>query len=246
MRYIPTFSPRVEELKNEAKKLQRKRGGKHTDHLNRVAKGAGYEHWHHVVLCHKETLRGYGGKALLDECRSIVLAEQEGRVAVVMTGPEIQVGPFVFFSSGIGDAWLLSPEENLCLCLMWRGEVKELQIQDTQTHLHISWDGRFELIGNFMHVAPFDSALSPQTVGGYPLEGVRKLITQVESFEKKFLSVIEQDDAQPLTQEVIADLVRQGWDEADLKESAADGFRYSASRNSLLSPVFASEAFDSW
>ena len=49
MRYIPTSDAVVERLRKQAKKVQRSGGGKHTDLLNKVAKAAGYDHWHHVV-----------------------------------------------------------------------------------------------------------------------------------------------------------------------------------------------------
>lgn len=55
MRYIPTSAATVDSLKKQAKKLQRTGGGKHVDLLDRVARGAGYDHWHHVTLCQRET-----------------------------------------------------------------------------------------------------------------------------------------------------------------------------------------------
>jgi hypothetical protein len=51
MRFIPTTDEIVARLRKQAKRLQRAHGGKHTDLLTRVAKGAGYDHWHHVIQC---------------------------------------------------------------------------------------------------------------------------------------------------------------------------------------------------
>jgi hypothetical protein len=53
MRYLPTPDEVVERLKKQAKKLQRSGAGKHSDLLNRAAKQAGYDHWHHVVKCNE-------------------------------------------------------------------------------------------------------------------------------------------------------------------------------------------------
>ena len=42
MRYVPTSAATAEALKKQAKKLQRKSGGKHAGLLDRIAHGAGY------------------------------------------------------------------------------------------------------------------------------------------------------------------------------------------------------------
>lgn len=244
MRFIPTFDVRVEQLKLEAKKIQRKRGGKHTELLDRVARGAGYDHWHHVIQCQRQTAAKQGGQVLLAECASIVLAEQAGDVKVVMTGPEVQVGPFVLFSTGLGDAWLLSPEEDLALCLMWHGQVNKLQITETAHELHIGWDAAYELAGAFIKLDPVDDRISAQVIGGYPLDDVRDLIDRALSFEGKFAKVIAQEDAIDLTEAIIQDLVKQGWEEERLRAQAGEGFRYSPSRNTLLGPVFYSDDDD--
>lgn len=241
MLYIPTFTARLEQLKKEAKKLQRKSGGKHTELLNRIARGAGYEHWHHMVLCNKEKITSYGGLALIAECLNAIRAEQEGRVIVAITGPEIAIGPFLVFSMGVGDAWLISPNEGLGLCLMWHGQVNEPKIEDTGSHIQIGWDVKYELLGEFLRFDPTDSTLRSQAVGGYPMDAIRSATFKLESFEKRNLSVISQDDAEDQSPEMIAQLVRKGWPEDDLHMCAGQGFRYSPSRNSLLSPLDFSE-----
>ena len=121
MRYIPTSAATVDSLKKQAKKLQRKAGGKHADLLNRVAKSAGYDHWHHVTLCVKQAEAQRGLGALEAECEAAVRAARDGRDVIVLTGPEVVAVPLILLASQ-GDAWLLDPEENLALCLMFRGE----------------------------------------------------------------------------------------------------------------------------
>lgn len=241
MRFIPTFDARVDSLKKKAKQLQRKGGGKHADLLNRVAKSAGYDHWHHVVLCHKRTTAKRGAEALLAECIAIQEAERLGEVKVVMTGPEVGVGPFVLFSTGIGDAWMLDPEDGGAACLVWRSEVRPARITETPRHIEIGWDGGYELLGAFMQVMTEADGIGSRAVAGYPLDLVRDLIDRALSFERKFAAVIQQEDALEMTEEVIAQVVRLGWDESKVREFAAQGFRYSPSRNTMLSPIVTSD-----
>ena len=54
MRYIPTSAVVVEKLKQAAKQAKRKYKIPHSEALNRVARGEGYDHWHHVTLCARE------------------------------------------------------------------------------------------------------------------------------------------------------------------------------------------------
>ena len=80
MRYIPTSDEVVERLKKQAKKLQRSGGGKHSDLLNRVAKQAGYDHWHHVVKCNEHASAASQMRTIRVECEAIVAAELRGDV----------------------------------------------------------------------------------------------------------------------------------------------------------------------
>lgn len=50
MRHIATPAIAVEKLKQAAKKAKRKYKISHSDALDRVARGEGYAHWHHVIL----------------------------------------------------------------------------------------------------------------------------------------------------------------------------------------------------
>lgn len=70
---------------------------------------------------------------------------------------------------------------------------------------------------------------------------MRDLIERALSFEGKFAKVVAQEDAIDLTEAIIQDLVKQGWEEERLRAQAGEGFRYSPSRNTLLGPVFYSD-----
>lgn len=241
MRYIPTPEAVVERLKKQAKKLQRSGSGKHSDLLNRVAKQAGYDHWHHVVQCSEAGNATRDLRTIRGECEDIVASELRGEVKVVMTGPELRVGPFVLFSTGIGDAWLLEPDEQLAMCLVWRGAQQEISIHDDLARLEVAWDCEYELLGEFFHVESEQPMIGSQAIGGYPLEAVRKLIDRAQSFAAKFDAVIAQSDAVAMTPDVIAHMVKKGWTEGELLKLKDDGFRYSPGRDSLISPVVSSE-----
>ena len=244
MRHIPTSAEQVESLRKQAKKLQRAGGGKHADLLNRVAKGAGYDHWHHVVQCH-DLFKGSRGLSLLkQECDAISRAELNGDIRVVLTGPEIGIGPFIVFSTGIGDAWLLDPENQLAMCLVWRNQKIEPDLKEDPRTILIGWHGAYEILGDMFRIESDQAEIGIRAVGGYPLDGVRKVIDRIQSFGRKFDTVIAQTDTVELTTDVIARLVKQGWSEAELAEAHSDGFRYSPSRDSLLSPTISSDDLD--
>ena len=241
MRYIPTPDAIVERLRKQAKKLQRSGGGKHADLLNRVAKQAGYDHWHHVVQCNAEVRAKEDLLTIRGECEAIVAAELRGEAKAVMTGPELEVGLFVLFSTGIGDAWLLEPDEQLAMCLAWRGTPQESGIRDIPGRMEIQWDGAYELLGDFFRVETEHPLIGTRAIGGYPLDRVRELIDRAQSFEAKFDAVIAQTDAMEMTAEVIAQMAKQGWSEAELSKMKDEGFRYSPSRNSLVGPTMSSD-----
>ncbi|MBK7531513.1 hypothetical protein [Piscinibacter sp.] len=115
MRYIPTPDETVERLKKQAKKLQRSGAGKHVELLNRVAKQAGYDHWHHVVKCNENAQAVAQLRSIRDECESIIGAELRGEAKGVVTKDGPACPPFALFSTGIGDAWLLEPNEHLAM-----------------------------------------------------------------------------------------------------------------------------------
>ncbi len=51
MRVVPTSPARANELKREAKRLQRKGSHTHVEALEVIAQQEGYDHWHHVIKC---------------------------------------------------------------------------------------------------------------------------------------------------------------------------------------------------
>lgn len=244
MRYIPTPDAVVEGLKKQAKKLQRSGAGKHSDLLNRVAKQAGYDHWHHVVQCNEVAKAAGDMRTIRGECEAIVAAELRREAKAVMTGPELLVGPFVLFSTAKGDAWLLEPDEGLAKCLVWQGARQQIGLRDDPARLEVEWDCEYELLGDFFRVESEHPVIGSRAIAGYPLEEVRRLIDRAQSFDAKFDAVIAQTDAVEITLDVMAQMSKRGWSEADLLRMKEEGFRYSPSRNSLISPIVSSEDED--
>lgn len=239
MRFIPTTAARVEQLKKQAKRLKSTKGGKHADLLNAVAKTAGYDHWHHVTLCLDQTERSESARSLADEVDRILTAEKSSEIVMIMTGPEISAeGPLVLFSTGVGDAWLIDPEDNSAACLMWQGEKRLAPFRDQADAIEIDWDGDLALNGQFVNLdCPAVPEIGRRAVAGYPVDAIRDILTRVQSVERKMVDIFGQVDGVDLTDEVIGDLVRSGWNRADLERGRAEGARYSPGRNSLLSPV---------
>ncbi len=241
MRYLSTSDEVVEALKKQAKKLQRSGAGKHSALLNRVAKQAGYHHWHHVVLCNERANAVKQMRAIRESCEAIISAELRGEAKSLMTSDGMACPPFVLFASGIGDAWLLEPDEQLAMCLVWQGERQTIGLRDDPDRVEVEWDGAYELLGDVFSIESQHPAIGVRAIGGYPLGDVRPLLDQAQSTMKKAALVIGQLDAVELTPEVVAQMVRSGWSEERVLELKADGYRYSPSRDSLLGPAMSSE-----
>ncbi len=244
MRYLPTPDEAVERLKKQAKKLQRIGAGKHSELLNRVAKQAGYDHWHHVVQCNEVAKAADHMRTIRGECDAIIAAEMRGEAKAVMTGSELLVGPFVLFSTGKGDAWLLEPDERLAGCLVWQGARQQIGLRDDPARLEVAWDCEYELLGDFFRVESEHPLIGSRAIGGYPLREVRDLLDKAQSTLAKMDAVIGQADAVEITPDVVAQMAKQGWSEPELLRMKAEGWRYSPSRNSLLGPIMSSNDDD--
>lgn len=238
MRFIKTTPAQVEALKKQAKRIQRNGGGKHADLLNRVARSAGYDHWHHVRLCLAETEQIKGSRQLLPEVEAIIQSALAGKGKIVATGPETLASrQFVLFATEDGDAWLLDPEEDKVLCLVWHGERQEVVIQDLPTQIKILWHGGFELNGPFFAVSTDHPGVGSRYIAGYPLDTLRETLERVRSADKRIEQIFGREDVVAITPEIIRQLVGQGWAEAALLEAVRAGAQYSPSRNTVLYPA---------
>ncbi len=163
---------------------------------------------------------------------------------MIVTGPEIGAGPFVLFSTGIGDAWLLDPDEQIAMCLVWQGVRVEAAVSEDPLRLELGFDGHYELLSAFFRVESHNEVIGERTIAGYPTDQLRPVLEDAKPFDLKFAELFGQFDAVDLSPEVIKQLVNQGWDEARLQQATQEGLKYSPSRNSLLGPTMSSDDED--
>jgi hypothetical protein len=211
MRYIRTTAQRAEELRKHAKHLKRNGGGKHTDLLDRVARTAGYDHWHHVKLCLQQTEQEDLASTLMDEVRVVQAAEEAGEVRFIVTGPEKGLAQqFLLFSTGVGDAWLLEPAAGRGRCLTWRGENQVSWIRDLARHVEILWDGEFELREQFFVARTGNALIGSRMILGYPLDRLRDFLERLKPQVAREAEVFGQEDTVPLTEDVLRRLETSG------------------------------------
>jgi hypothetical protein len=243
MRHIPTSDARVEQLKKEAKRHQRKHGGKYTEALDKVAKKANYDHWHHVTLCAGESERAKAYPELDKVFNGVIEAAKRGEATVASTSGEHGFGPYVLFSSTSGDAWLLDPDGFGAMCLIWRGKTPEegagaARREDT------GWHAEYELLGDFFRVESELPDIGEQAIAGYPVDEIRAAIAEAMSTETKMFMTIGRAGAVEMTPDVIARMMERGMSEGELLRMKADGFLYSPGRDTLLSPPESSDDFE--
>jgi hypothetical protein len=240
MHFIPTYLSKVQNLKKQAKRLQRQGAGTHVYLLDQVAQSAGYDHWNHVIKCLEETERAQAARGLLAEIEAVVKAELAGEVRIVRTGPEAtREQPFILFSTGTGDAWMLEPRNDQAVCLVWHGERQSPHIKDLPTRLEILWDGTFEIRGDFFVVETRHPQIKSRAIAGFPVDRLRPYLEASKSVIRKIDEVFAQEDVVPLTPDIVAHLIKTGWDEKQLTVAARQGARYSPSRDSVLFPPVA-------
>lgn len=236
MRHISTSAAMVDKLKKQAKRLQRTGGGKHAELLDRVARSAGYLHWHHVQLCAKNTASKQGLDALKEEISIIQTAALEGVTKIIVTGPEAGIDSLLLVAHG-GDAWLLEPSEQLIACLVWHGQLQDPPLRETARQIGIGWDGHYELAGPAFVLETRHPDIGTRMLMGYPLEEMRKLIDQTQDFQAKLAALFSDELSMEITPAVANDMIVAGWDRQRVDEAAAAGMRYSPSRNTLLTPM---------
>ena len=131
---------------------------------------------------------------------------------------------------------MLEPLHDRAICLVWRGKHQSPHIKDLPTQLEILWDGSFELRGEFFVVKTEHPEIGSRAIAGFPVAQLRPYLEATKSVARKVDEVFGQEDAVPLTPDVVEHLTKTGWDEKQLAIAARQGARYSPSRDSILFP----------
>lgn len=237
MRFILTTAVAVEKLKQQAKKTKQKLKMPHAEALDRVARGAGYNHWHHVIQCAQQTQRqGENTPSLAKECRAMIDATLRGDGKLVITGPEIINRPLILFADGRGDAWMLEPNEGLAMPLCWQGNPCGPHLRDHGSRLEVLWNGTFSLAGDAFLADIEDETVGRRAIHGYDIDTLRQAMWEVESFARRLDEVFINRDTVPLTDELIDELAAKGMPRDDLLFARDAGAQYSPKRASLLFP----------
>ncbi len=180
MRFILTTDFQVEKFKQSAKKLRRSNTLPHREALDKVAKANGYNHWHHVTICHQETVNRFGDGVKAGTIDPTSYVEKE--VAFILGCAEkgdarlVKIGSLVFFSTEDGDAWMLDPADSLALCLRWRGERQEFSNHESPERFEIQWDGRFEIRDEAFFVESANPRIGVRTILGYPSTDIKDVL----------------------------------------------------------------------
>lgn len=239
MRHIPTSAEKAEHLKKQARRLQRNGGGKLADLLDRVARGAGYEHWRHVTACLQGAPAEDGVALLRSRIATFQALAVEGGQRIDITGPEMLAVPMVMFAAQ-GDAWLLEPHTQECMCLAFHGERVESGLVEDGEQVTMQFHGTYRLEGDAMQFRTGLPLVGNREVQGLPIAELREACRQATaSFQARFTSPASREAVEPLTEGLIDLLIDRGFgnfDRAELQQAARHGALYSPARDALVYP----------
>lgn len=239
MRFIITSARIVEMLRQVAKKLKRKHSISHTEALDKAAKQHNYNHWLHVTWCEKETLKSE--RSLVEACADYVRSARDGKRDLDVLQHE-GVTPLLLFSTDDGDAWLLDPIRQKGLCLCWRRETQIYTLRANGRAMEIDWDAEYLTTEDYgFSVQSTNPNVGTRVIAGYPIEDIERLEDQ--RFSEEIRQTIFGEGAEDVTDELVEELVRNGWSRETVEQYRAQELRYSRPRNTFLGPVLTNEDF---
>lgn len=239
MRFIITSAQSVEKLKQQAKKLKRKHGIPHAEALDKAAKQHNYNHWGHVTWCAKETLTLE--RPLSESCAEVVKNAQAGKHDMYVLendGPS----PLLLFSTERGDAWLLDPFKRYGLCLCWHSEAQPYSFRQSGRAMEIPWDTHYTTTEDYQFsIKSTNPKVGTCIVDGYPIDLIEEMERQ--KFSPDVRQIMLREGAEPITDELVEELVQRGWSRELVEQYRSQGMDYSRPRNTFLGPILTDEDF---
>jgi hypothetical protein len=107
-----------------------------------------------------------GEVSFSEEAEGIIQSARE-RIARVVT-----LGPFVFFSTATGDAWMLDPSDERAMPLARDGHKQPYPIKETSEEVSIQWPALFAIEENQFFVEDHTGQI--RTFRGYPVREIQK------------------------------------------------------------------------
>jgi hypothetical protein len=111
------------------------------------------------------TIQSESALNIAQEAEYIMGRAEEGDARLVT------LGPLLFFSTALRDAWVLDPADGLALCLMADGERQPNRILETETQFAIDWPATYTIEGDIFMVAEKDRV---RTYHGYLVDEVAR------------------------------------------------------------------------
>jgi hypothetical protein len=239
MRFIVTSDTLVEKFKQEAKKVKRKENGTHADALDRVARQHGYNHWHHVMSCAKQTT--FQGMTVAAACEDYIERAKAGKERFGAKELNPEEPSLVFFSTAEGDSWVVHPGARRALCLCWKGERQEFKIEEDNKGVAVPWNADYRPAEDYgFSVDSQNPKIGKQVIFGYPIEDIER-IGDPFRYSPEVRQLFLGEGLEPLTDALIDELVAVGWAKERLIEARDQGMSYSRPRNSFITPLMSSE-----
>ena len=88
----------------------------------------------------------------------------------------VTLGSLVFFSTEIGDAWLLDAQDGSSLCLALERSPVPVQVMESEQTISIGWESQFRIDGELFVVTEKDGRV--RTIMGYPTKHILRAIHQ--------------------------------------------------------------------
>ncbi len=90
----------------------------------------------------------------------------------------VTIPPLIFFSTEMGDAWIIDPKDNLALCLARNGQKQPHNIRDTQTKFSIEWNATYSIDEDVFVIC--ESSGRIRSVLGYPVTEIQATIQNMQ------------------------------------------------------------------